>query len=118
MTEIKDPAIMPTLERLLTNEVAGDPMSDRRWVAQQPSSALQMAEGRWPSSGPGVVSRLLKKMGYSLKANERKQGQSRPNCPERDEQFRYIASQRETFTAAGWPIISVDTKKKELIGNF
>ena len=43
---------------------------------------------------------------------------SRPNCPERDEQFRYIASQREAFTAAGWPVISVDTKKKELIGNF
>jgi hypothetical protein len=39
-------------------------------------------------------------------------------CPERDEQFRYIASQRETFRVSGWPIISVDTKKKELIGNF
>ncbi len=57
-------------------------------------------------------------MGFSLKANERKQGQSKPNCPERDAQFRYIASQRETFSAAAWPIISVDTKKKELIGNF
>jgi hypothetical protein len=65
-----------------------------------------------------VVSRLLRKMGYSLKANERKQGHSRPNCPERDEQFRYIAAQRATYQAAGWPIISVDTKKKELIGNF
>jgi hypothetical protein len=57
-------------------------------------------------------------MGYSLKANERKQGQSRPNCPERDEQFRYIASQKEAFIAEGLPVISVDTKKKELIGNF
>jgi hypothetical protein len=65
-----------------------------------------------------VVARLLRRLGYSPKANERKQGQSRPNCPERDEQFRYIASQRETFSNSGWPIISVDTKKKELIGNF
>ena len=118
IAEIKDPAIVPTLEKLLTNEVGGDPMSDRRWVC---SSLRQLCkwlkEDGHPASST-VVRRLLKKLGYSLKANERKQGQSRPNCPERDEQFRYIASQRETFIAAGWPIISVDTKKKELIGNF
>ncbi len=65
-----------------------------------------------------MVGRLLKKMGYSLRANERKQGQSRTNHPERDEQFRYIASRRDVFSSAGLPIISVDTKKKELIGNF
>src|SRR3954447_13229218 len=118
LTEIKDPAIVPTLERLLTNEVGGDPASDRKWVR---CSLRQV--GKWlkeeghPASST-TVSRLLKKMGYSLKANERKQGQSRANCPERDEQFRYIASQREAFSAAGWPIISVDTKHKELIGNF
>jgi Rhodopirellula transposase DDE domain len=118
LTEIKDPAIMPTLERLLTNEVAGDPMSDRRWVRSSLRQLCKWLKEDGHPAAPGVVSRLLKKMGYSLKANERKQGRSRPNCPERDEQFRYIASQRETFTAAGWPIISVDTKKKELIGNF
>jgi hypothetical protein len=118
LTEIKDPAIVPTLEKLLTNEVGGDPMSDKRWVR---SSLRQICgwlkEDGHPTSQT-VVSRLLKEMGYSLKANERRQGQSRPNCPERDEQFHHIASQRETFEAAGWPIISVDTKKKELIGNF
>jgi hypothetical protein len=94
-TEVKDPAILSTLEKLLTNEVGGDPMSDRRWVR---SSLRQLCkwlkEEGHPTSSP-VVSRLLKKMGYSLKANERKQGQSRANCPERDEQFRYIACQRE-----------------------
>jgi hypothetical protein len=117
-TEVKDPAILSTLERLLTNEVGGDPMSDRRWVRCSLRQLCKwLKEEGHPASSP-VVSRLLKKMGYSLKANERKQGQSRANCPERDEQFRYIASQREAFTAAGWPIISVDTKKKELIGNF
>src|SRR5205823_13403767 len=51
-----------------------------------------------------------------MKANKRRQVHSKD--PERDEQFRYIASQRERFTAAGFPVISVDTKKKELIGNF
>lgn len=118
LTEIKDPAIMPTLERLLTNEVAGDPMSDRRWVAQQPSSALQMAQGRWPSCGSGGGVKAAQEDGLFTQGQREEAGRSRPNCPERDEQFRYIASQRETFTAAGCPIISVDTKKKELIGNF
>jgi hypothetical protein len=61
-------------------------------------------------------SRLLKDMGFSLKANKRKQG--RVGCPERDEQFKYIASQKIRFITAGWPIISIDTKKKELIGEF
>jgi DNA-binding phage protein len=118
LTEIKDPAIVSALEKLLTNEVGGDPTSDRKWVR---SSLRQLCrrlkEDGHPTSTP-VVSRLLKDMGYSLRANERRRGQSRPNCPERDEQFRHIASQRETFEAEGWPIISVDTKKKELIGNF
>jgi hypothetical protein len=50
------------------------------------------------------------------KANKKRQ--IRSSNPQRDEQFRYIAAQREGFSAAGWPIISVDTKKKELIGNF
>jgi hypothetical protein len=118
LSEIKDPAIESTLERLLSNDVGGDPMSERRWVRTSLRQLCDwLKEDGHPTSSP-VVRRLLKKMGYSLKANERKQGLSRPNRPERDEQFRYIASQRETFSAAGWPIISVDTKKKELIGNF
>jgi hypothetical protein len=118
LTEIKDAAIVPALEKLLTHDVGGDPMSDRKWVRSSLRQLCKWLEEDGHPTSPPVVSRLLKDMGYSLKANERKQGQSRPNCPERDEQFRYIASQRETFSAAGWPIISVDTKKKELIGNF
>ena len=118
LSEVKDPAIVSTLEKLLTNEVGGDPMSDRKWVRCSLRQLCKWLKEEGHPASPTVVGRLLKKMGYSLRANERKQGQSRANCPERDEQFRYIASQRETFSAAGWPIISVDTKKKELIGNF
>jgi hypothetical protein len=81
LIEIKDPAIVPTLERLLTDEVGGDPMSDRRWVR---SSVRQLCkwlkEDGHPASSP-VVRRLLNQLGYSLKANERKQGLSRPNRP-------------------------------------
>jgi len=116
--EVRRPEIEAVLEKMLTDEVAGDPMSEKRWVRSSLKhlSSLLKAEG-YDACGQ-VVARLLRKLGYSPKANERKQGQSRPNCPERDEQFRYIASQRDIFSASGWPIISVDTKKKELIGNF
>ena len=115
---VKDPAILATLEKLLANEVGGDPTSDRRWVRCSTTKLSKWLKEEGHPASPSTVGRLLRKLGYSLKANERKQGQSRPNCPERDEQFRYIAGQRESFSAAGWPIISVDTKKKELIGNF
>jgi hypothetical protein len=118
LSEVKDPAIVPALEKLLMNEVGGDPMSDRRWVRCTPRQLSKGLKEEGHPASSTVVRRLLKGMGYSLKANERKQGLSRPNCPERDEQFRYIATQREAFVAAGCPVISVDTKKKELIGNF
>jgi Rhodopirellula transposase DDE domain len=118
LTEVKDPDIEPTLERLLANEVGGDPMSGRRWVRCSTRQLSKWLKEEGHPASSNKVGRLLRRMGYSLKANERRQGQSRQDCPERDEQFRYIASQRETFSAAGSPIISVDTKKKELIGSF
>jgi hypothetical protein len=116
--EIRHPDIEAVLEKMLTDEVAGDPMSEKRWVRSSLEHVSRSLKAEGYAVCGQVVGRLLRKLGYSPKANERKQGQSRPNCPERDEQFRYIASQRETFSVSGWPIISVDNKKKELIGNF
>jgi len=69
----------------------------------------------YPASPP-TVSRLLKKLDYSLKANVKKEAGK--DHPDRDEQFVYIQTQEQVFQDAGLPIISVDTKKKELIGNF
>jgi hypothetical protein len=63
------------------------------------------------------VGRLLTKLNYALHVNVKKI-EAKADHPERNRQFEYIATQRQTFTTAGWPIISVDTKKKELIGNF
>jgi Rhodopirellula transposase DDE domain len=62
--------------------------------------------------------RLLRKKGFSLRASIKKRKGVGLHSPDQDKQFEYIASQRREFTAAGLPIISVDTKKKELIGNF
>jgi DDE family transposase len=101
---------------MLKDEVAGDPMTEQKWIR----SSLRRLSGRLADEGHqasrGVVARLLRKMGFSQKANERKQG--RLGCPDRDEQFKYIASQKQQFITAGLPNISIDTKKKELIGDF
>jgi transposase len=114
--EVKDPAILTTLERLIENDVAGDPMGETKWVRASLSWLSQQLKERGHGACPNTVRRLLKKMGYSMKSNKRRQIHSQN--VERDQQFRYIASQRERFKAAGLPVISVDTKKKELIGNF
>ena len=65
---------------------------------------------------PNTVRRLLDELGYALHANRK--SLSGPQSPERDSQFHYIRHQREQFTQDGLPIISVDTKKKELVGQF
>ena len=115
-TEKKYPNIEQVLERLLAHEVAGDPMGESRWVR----SSLRNLSRRLHESGyevsHHVVRRLLRKLGYTLRLNikTRRGVQS----PKRDEQFKYIAAQRQKFAASGRPIISVDTKKKESVGYF
>ena len=116
LTESKAPTIEATLEQMLANETAGDPMSEQRWIRSSTRELSKRLEGAGYQVSPPTVSRLLKKMGFSMKANKRRQ--VHVNCRGRDEQFHYIASQRERFRTAGLPIISVDTKKKELIGEF
>ena len=91
-------------------------MSEQKW--QRSSLRHLMDElsqlGYWLSHT--TIARLLKEQKYSLKANVKRLSGS--HHPDRDLQFQYIASQRAIFQQAGLPIISVDTKKKELIGNF
>jgi hypothetical protein len=115
--EIAASPMLTALEQMLSDEVAGDPMGRRRWVRSSLRSLSQrLGEAGYPASPP-TVSTLLREMGFSPKGNKRGMP-SLTNCPDRDEQFRYITSRRQAFAAAGWPIISVDTKKKERIGNF
>ncbi len=114
--EERDPAVITTLERLLDDEVAGDPMTEQRWIRSSLSHLSKLLKEEGHQASTSTVARLLKKMGFSLKANKRKQG--RLGCPERDEQFKYIASHKEQFLKASLPIISIDTKKTELIGGF
>ena len=91
-------------------------MTGRKWVRR----SLRHLSGDLGRQGhracPNTVGRLLRKQRFSLKSNRK--GYSGPPHPDRDWQFQHIQRQREQFTAAGWPVVSVDAKKKELVGNF
>ncbi len=114
--EVKDPELISVLESLIENDIAGDPMSEQKWIRNSLGKlSLRLKEQGHPAS-PGVISRLLTENGFSMKANTKRKVYSK--SPERDEQFTYIALQRQIFTDAGLPTISVDSKKKELIGDF
>jgi hypothetical protein len=105
------------LQDLVEPDTAGDPMSEQKWVrASLRSLSRRLGEAGHPASPP-TVRRLLDDQGYRLHANT-KQLESGAGHPDRDQQFRYIAEQRQAFSTAGLPQISVDTKKKELIGRF
>lgn len=92
-------------------------MSEQKWVRSSLRHLSRRLEEAGHAASPPTVGRLLRKLGYSLRVNVKKHEASAAH-PDRQSQFEVIENQRQAFQAAGWPIISVDTKKKELIGNF
>ena len=103
-------------------ETAGDPMSGLKWTRKATRKIAKELHREGILVSDKTVSRLLKYLGYSLQANRKKIALS--GCgtlkkrKERDRQFRHICRMRECFTRRNEPVISVDTKKKELVGNF
>jgi hypothetical protein len=116
--EEKCPAITAALEEMLTDEVAESPQEDYKWVRSSARKLAERLKERGFSVGPTTVWRLLIRMGFSMRTNVRRWRGVTRDPGLRDEQFRYISSQRKAFVEAGLPVISVDTKKKELIGDF
>jgi hypothetical protein len=104
------------LEQLLSDEIAGDPMREQTWVRTSTRKLRDKLRAKGHPVGHCTVHRLLKKLNFALRANQKRRGGSRG--PGRDEQFQYIASQRNRFSEASLPCISIDTKHKELIGEF
>ena len=108
---------MTVLQDLVEPETAGDPTGTATWVR----SSLRALSARLAAAGhpasPPTVGRLLRRLGYGLHANA-KQVEASARHPERDAQFAHLTAQRAAFQAAGLPVLSVDTKKKELIGDF
>lgn len=103
------------LDRLLEDATAGDPITGLKWT-RKTLAALTRALQKKFHVGHTTVARLLKSKGIALRGN-RKRLSPRQDA-QRDRQFRYIARLRRKFATAQLPIISVDTKKKELIGTF
>jgi hypothetical protein len=108
---------LSVLEALVAPETAGDPMSDQKWVRSSLRTLCDRLKEAGHALSPPTVGRLLRKLDYSLHVNS-KLLEARSNHPDRDVQFAHIAEQIASFTVAGQPIISVDTKKKEMIGDF
>ena len=98
-------------------ETAGNPTSGQKWVRSSLRTLSQRLGAAGHAVSPPTVGRLLRTLDYALHVNAKKI-EARAHHPQRSAQFDYIAQQRQTFAAAGRPIISVDTKKKELIGAF
>lgn len=114
--EEADPAVWTLLTGIVEETTAGDPMSLLRWTSKSTRTiADELTRRRHPISWR-TVARYLGEMGYTLQANQKtREG---PQHPNRDAQFRYINRQVKDFLRSADPVISVDTKKKELIGAF
>jgi hypothetical protein len=113
---IHDPRLPAALDRLIGPETRGDPESPLRWICKSTRTlAAQLTRQKHPISHV-KVSQLLKEQGYSLQSNRKtEEGEDHPD---RDAQFRHINTQVKRALAKGTPVISVDTKKKELLGNY
>ncbi len=112
----KDPTIREKIETILEENTAGDPMSKLKWTNKSTYMIANELKNKGQKISEDTVGRLIKQMGYSLQANIKSEESG--NSEERDSQFRYINEQVKLFAKQNLPVISVDTKKKELVGNF
>jgi hypothetical protein len=112
----KDPTLRRDLEGLVEPSTSGDPDSPLRWTAKSTRHLARTLQTMGHRVSHQLVRELLSTAGYSLQAN-RKTREGPPH-PDWDAQFRHITAQVRHFQAAGQPVISVDTKKKELVGDF
>ncbi len=114
--EHEDPDLTKALERIMEENTAGDPMSLLRWTNKSTRTIAEELCRQGHEVSHATVQRRLHEIGYSLQANVKEiEGRTPEN---RDEQFRYINEQVKRFVARRQPVISVDAKKKENVGNF
>jgi hypothetical protein len=110
------PGLLPALNALVQSSIRGDPEAPLRWVSKsQRRLSAALAEQGF-TAGQKLVGRLLTRLGFSLQANSKTREGS--NHPDRNAQFEHINAEVKACQAAGQPVISVDAKKKELVGDF
>jgi len=110
------PELIEDLEKLVDPVTRGDPESPLRWTCKSAATLARELTTRKRKVSENTVGRLLKSAGYSLQSNRKtREGKSHPD---RNGQFEYINTTVRQFQDRGQPVISVDTKKKELVGDF
>ena len=115
-TVSKDPTLLGDLERLVEPVTRGDPDSPLRWTCKSVRKLSEELNSMGHRTSHRLVARLLDDLGYRLQANRKRlEGASHPD---RDAQFRHLNERVQGFQATGDPVISVDTRKKELVGDF
>jgi hypothetical protein len=112
----RNPALLTDLEALVDPDTRGDPMSPLRWTCKSTRQLAGALQERGHRVGYRTVAALLDQAGYSLQAAAKTLEGSQH--PDRDAQFRYLNDQVKALLAAGQPVVSVDAKKKELVGTF
>ena len=111
-----DPGLVPALRALLEESTRGDPCSPLMWTTLSLRDIAAGLAAQGYRCGKNAVARLLAAQGFSLQGNSRAiEGRRHPD---RDAQFRYVNERAKEFLAAGDPVISVDTKKKEPVGQY
>jgi transposase len=115
--EETDKSVIADLKKLLEPTERGDPMGPLTWTTKSEDKLSEELKAEGHEVSGETVRRLLHEAGYSLQSN-RKRFEGSENNPDRDEQFNYIAEKTKEYLEGGEPVISVDTKKKELVGNY
>jgi Rhodopirellula transposase DDE domain len=111
-----DPGLVPALRALVEPDERGDPMSPLRWTVKSTRTLAGELTRQGHRVSADTVDKLLREQGFSLQGNAKTiEGKQHPD---RDAQFRYISGQVRAFQVAGDPVISVDTKKKEQVGEY
>jgi len=104
------------LKELAAPVTGGDPMSEALYVRRSLQHLSDELADLGHAACPTTVAELLQEFGYRLRVNHKRL--TGPSHPDRDTQFHYLGSLVDLFREEGWPILSIDTKKKELVGNF
>jgi len=113
---VSDPGLLAALDRLIELDSRGDPESPLRWVCKSTRTLAKLLSRRNHPISHVKVGQLLHGQDYSLQSNRKtKEGEDHPD---RDAQFRHINAEVRRSLQAGIPVLSVDTKKKELLGNY
>jgi hypothetical protein len=112
----RTPRLLQVLERLVDPVTRGDPMSPLRWTCKSAARLAAELQEQGHAVSERTVNRLLHELGYSLQSNRT----TLEGChhPERDAHFQYLNRRVKAFQRQGQPVVSVETKKKELVGQF